>query len=96
MDLSKDSFYIIAEGSVQQESHFSTEFISKVPLNDGQTEWNIRSELLQGPVSSLAPATWFGFEELAQTLSSQQSGSGLWSSSQNVPTSFRGRQATAH
>ena len=35
------TFFIVKEGKVQLDSRFDLEFICKVPLNEGRTQWNI-------------------------------------------------------
>ncbi len=40
------------------------EFICKVPLADGKTEWNIHSQKRQGLIGLRKEKDWFGFEEL--------------------------------
>jgi hypothetical protein len=39
------------------------EFICKVPLAEGQTEWNIHSQKRQGLIGVRKEKEWFGFEE---------------------------------
>jgi hypothetical protein len=63
--IDQNSFYIIKEGEVQLESLFDMEFICKVPLAEGQTEWNIHSQKRQGLIGVRKEKEWFGFEELA-------------------------------
>ncbi len=41
--IDQNSFYILKEGEVELESLFDMEFICKVPLTEGKTEWNIHS-----------------------------------------------------
>lgn len=41
--IDQNSFYILKEGEVELESLFDMEFICKVPLAEGKTEWNIHS-----------------------------------------------------
>ena len=52
-------------GSVRLESRFDLEFICKVPLDHGKTEWNIHQETRQGLLSLRGPGDLFGFEEFA-------------------------------
>ena len=41
--IDQNSFFILKEGEVELESLFDMEFICKVPLAEGKTEWNIHS-----------------------------------------------------
>lgn len=40
------------------------EYICKVPLAEGKTEWNINSQKRQGLIGLRKERDWFGFEEL--------------------------------
>ena len=62
--IDQNSFYILKEGEVELESLFDMEFICKVPLAEGKTEWNIHSQKRQGLIGVRKEKEWFGFEEL--------------------------------
>jgi hypothetical protein len=67
--MERDRFYIVKEGTVQLESRFELEFVSKVPMREGMTEWKVVKEKRQGAVAQRGPGSMFGFEETALTAS---------------------------
>ena len=70
-------FYFLKEGQVHQESMFKVESVSKVPLSEGKTEWNFKSEKRQGLLCTKVTGELFGCEECA-VVASQSNTEGVW------------------
>lgn len=49
---------------MQVKGLFGLEYVTKVPLHNNQSEWNVRTEKRQGEIALKTQGTIFGFEEV--------------------------------